>query len=1015
MGFEATILLAQEGDQASNLDTNVDQSPTHRVTITIRGMTCKSCVQNIEETIGGRDGVLWIQVSLQQEQAEVIYRGDVITQDKVVEAIDDMGFEASLQPTPTSSLISHPAVMVPDTTTHDTVIISSLNTTTPVESIRAYNQLKLHMPTEKKDKRMNPFRHESMSEPSSNSTFALYSSISPSSDDMYRLTPRARTPRLDDEGEGEGDDKVECVMLKVTGMTCSSCVANIERAVSTLDGVISIHVGLLAGKAEVEYWPKRVDPGDIQAKIADIGFGCDIIRETEIGTIELLIGGMTCSSCIATIERNLSQQPGIMSVAVALATHTAHLSYNAEIIGVRTIVEVIEDLGFTAELKLNDRHTFPTSNDEAHNWKIRFLICLIFFIPTMLMHQVLHRIPAAHMFLMKELLPGLCISDLILFIFASIIQFGIGKEFYISAYKSLRHWSPNMDALIVIGSSCAYLFSLGVTISAMIHKPSMGTMHQPHHPQTFFDTSVMLFTFVCLGRWLEKMATGKTSDALKDLMALQPSQAVLLNTSVSESGQTITTERIIDTSLVQRGDVIKVVSGTKIPVDGVVIYGQSSIDESMITGESVPIHKTIGSQVIGGTINQSGYLNIKATTVGAQSALSQIVKLIEEAQVRKAPIQRLADRVSSVFVPGIVLIATLTLVTWLVLTYTRTVPVAPPDSCLYHSLTFCISVLVVACPCALGLATPTAVMVGTGVGAKHGILIKGGGVLEMAHRITTIVFDKTGTLTHGHPNVAAMVALVDEQALPRVRLIELMGVVETASEHPYGIAICNYAKSMLMIGAFKAATTTTFAPGGGIIGEIDGMRVVIGNRDCIESQGAVLNTKSEEVMQELYERHMTPILMAVDGVVACILGLTDTVKPDAADAVRLLKSMGKRVLMISGDNITTAQAVARQVGIEESNVYGNVLPAKKSQVIKDLQQSGEVVAMVGDGINDSPALAQANLGIAIGSGTDVAMETAGIVLMKNKLIDVVTAIHLSKATVYRIRLNFFFACIYNVI
>jgi len=587
-----------------------------------------------------------------------------------------------------------------------------------------------------------------------------------------------------------------------------------------------------------------------------------------------------------------------------------------------------------------------------------------------------------------------------------------------------------MDVLISLATSISYVYSVVVIIVAMV-------IGDQTDPKTFFETPPMLLIFVSFGRWLEHIAKDKTSAALAKLMSLQAMVAVLVELDTDGN---IVSEKSIAVELVQKDDILKVIPGEKIPVDGRVVDGSSTCDESLITGESMPVAKSMGSEVIGGSINQHGRLLVRATHVGADSALAQIVKLVEEAQTSKAPIQQFADQVAGYFVPTVVMFSVCTLVSWIVIGYVfcdnsdhhlgtgRTFH----ERVIEQSFKYAISVLCIACPCALGLATPTAVMVGTGVGVVNGILIKGGEPLETAHRANTVVFDKTGTVTYGVPHVADVLMLTADKSDSTLRrLLAIVGTAESCSEHPMAGAIVKHAKLKLNVDSFGKVENFVSVPGCGLSCQVSGIGrlcsltddvrydddvmydVVIGNREWMKRRGLHVDADVDGMMKKLEVTGQTVVLCAIDGVVSAVISAADRVKPEAHLAVYMLKKLGLEVMLVTGDNQQTAAAIAKQVGV--STVFAETLPSEKVSKVKELQRSGRMVAMVGDGVNDSPALAQANIGIAIGTGTDVAVEAADIVLIRSDLVDVVAAIMLSKVTVRRIHYNFFFAAVYNVL
>lgn len=855
---------------------------------------------------------------------------------------------------------------------------------------------------------------------------------------------------------GEEENTQKCI-LNVQGMTCASCVNTIETQLSKQPGILSVLVSLIGQRAEVEYTSSITNPQSIADFIYDMGFDVDILEETKGGeeTLHLLISGMTCASCVNTIEKLALDQPGVLSASVALATQQGVFKYDSNQIGARKIKDVIEDAGFECSLNTQQTHASVASQHKKaiKKWRNSFLICLIFGLPVM--------ITMIYFMITKKVIiiaPGLSVENLIFFICATLVQFLGGRHFYFQAYKSLKHGTANMDVLITMATTIAYTYSVIVVVIAMARKV-------PGSPVTFFDTPPMLLVFISLGRWLEHIAKAKTSDALSKLMSLQPTEATLV--TVNEERQ-ILTQKNISVELVQRGDYLRVLPGGKIPVDGRVIDGSSLVDESLITGESMPVVKKEGHPVIGGSINTNGNLLIEATHVGAESTLAQIVKLIQDAQTSKAPIQQIADKISGVFVPGILILSVTTLGIWIALGFTDPTRIPTHDAMTHTSdtevvLSFsfqvAIAVLAIACPCALGLATPTAVMVGTGMGAQNGILIKGGEPLEMAHKVKTIIFDKTGTITRGIPRVMLTKLFVSEDQLTEKEFIAICGTAESGSEHPLGQAVVTHAKEVLNVSTVSKCTNFKAEMGYGLsctVSNIECMLqgppigngtshvqndqpkedshtkvqepqniepdivissdpreydVLIGNRAWIKKNNLEISEEMDAALSAQERQGQTAVLVAVGGVLVGMIAIADTIKPESPSVIRILKEMGLEVVLLTGDNKQTAETIAAQVGI--TKVFAQVLPQNKVEKVAEIQATGQRVAMVGDGVNDSPALVQADVGIAIGTGTDVAVEAGDIVLIKNDLSDVATAIHLSKKTVQRIRINFFFACIFN--
>lgn len=710
----------------------------------------------------------------------------------------------------------------------------------------------------------------------------------------------------------------------------------------------------------------------------------------------LSISGMHCASCSALITRKLKKTPGVEEASVNLASAKAHVRFDPAHVHEHDLVAAVKAAGYGAEVRHEHGHhgvelDRKRQQAEIDGYRRKFIAGLILSLP-MLVFMVLSFFPDAPLY--PVLMPYMGIVSLIL---ATPVQFWLGSGFFRGFWSSLRMGTFSMDSLIAIGTYTAYLYSLyNVAVHLLTEGTIIGQMHD-----LYFEVAAFLITFVLLGKWMEARAKGRTSEAIQKLMGLQAKTARVLRPSTG-SGQAMQT---VDVPIeeVRVGDIVVVRPGEKIPVDGTVLKGFTSIDESMLTGESIPVEKKEGDRVFGATMNGNGSIEFTAEKVGSETALAQIIKFVEEAQGSKAPIQDFADWVSSWFVPAVIVIAILTLIGWLLAGATLT-----------FSLLAAVSVLVIACPCALGLATPTGIMVATGKGAEHGILIRGGEPLEAANRIDTIVFDKTGTLTKGKPEVTDIIALNGTED----EILKIAASVEQGSEHPLAESIVKNAKQKQL--SLSASEGFLAIPGYGIEASIGGTKYVLGNRKLMLKIGLSLED-IEGTLETLEEAGKTAMLLANEKHILGIVAVADTVKETSKEAVQQLRGMGIEVYMITGDNLRTAQAIAKSVGI--THVLADVLPEQKAQEVRKLQEhgstglttGGKTVAMVGDGINDSPALAQANLGIAMGSGTDIAMETGGIVLVKNDLRDVVTAIKLSKATVSKIWQNLFFALFYNVI
>nr|CCA15286.1 heavy metal ATPase putative [Albugo laibachii Nc14] len=766
---------------------------------------------------------------------------------------------------------------------------------------------------------------------------------------------------------------------------------------------------------------KPASKSDSQAKESGASAHSDkiVIPVAEYGDVEtskddideavFLIGGMTCNSCVHSVESCLQQLRGVVSASVNFATEKAVVRYNKQIIGIRTLIEAIDAIGY--EASFNPGTDMQKARDDQRSREITrfrtdFFVSILFTFPIVLIMMVLGNIEVINRGLMTPLLRGLDWMSLMLLVLATPVQFFSARRFHVDAYKGLRNSVLGMPFLISMGSNASYFYGVfSVLRGVLLNDCSLSS-------PDMFMTASMLVTFVILGKWLEAIAKGKTSEAMSKLLDLQVKRATLL--IFDEAQQHVVEEQVVPIELVQRGDILKVVRGCGVPADGVIVYGEARIDESMLTGESKLVKKRINDAVMGATMNADGLFHMRVTGVGNDTTLSQIIRLVENAQTSKAPIQAYADYVASIFVPAVLLISCATFVIWYVGCLTHYIPrywIPKTDSEFVFSFNFAIATLVVACPCALGLATPTAVMVGTGIGAEHGVLIKGGGPLEAAHKVNTILFDKTGTLTAGQPIVTDFVVSSKEYAAEK--LICLAGSAELGSEHPLGKAIIDYSRFI----STKLEQPEFFEgiSGRGIRCNVGSDRIVIGNREWmkenqLQRQDSIMLQQASLTFQDAGK---TSIYMGVNGKLVAVFGIADAPRPEALYTLAMLKRMGLAIWMVTGDNKQTAYTIAHQLGIEKSHVIAEVIPSEKASKVSELQLEGRIVAMVGDGINDSPALAQANLGIAIGAGTEIAVETAGMVLMKSNLFDVITALDLSCTIFNRIRLNYVWALGYN--
>ncbi|PPR92794.1 hypothetical protein GOBAR_AA27875 [Gossypium barbadense] len=864
---------------------------------------------------------------------------------------------------------------------------------------------------------------------------------------------------------------VECLWGSFTigGMTCAACVNSVEGILRDLPGVSRAVVALATSLGEVEYDPTVISKDDIVNAIEDAGFEASLVQSSEQDKIILGVAGVFNELDVQLIEGILSSLKGVRQFRFDRSSGELEVLFDPEVVSSRSLVDGIEG-GSKGKFKLHVMNPYArmTTKDEETSIMFQLFTSSLFLsIPVFLIRVVCPHIPLLDAFLLWRCGPFL-MGDWLKWALVSVVQFVIGKRFYVAAGRALRNGSTNMDVLVALGTSASYFYSVG----ALLYGAITGFWSP-----TYFETSSMLITFVLLGKYLECLAKGKTSDAIKKLVELAPATALLV---VKDNGGNIIGEREVDALLIQPGDILKVLPGAKLPADGVVVWGSSYVNESMVTGESVPVSKEVDSPVIGGTINLHGALHIKATKIGSEAVLSQIISLVETAQMSKAPIQKFADfkrecmlrcskmvilnllkvlvdkmnmklkvrinilgawgdsgrevisEVASIFVPTVVTLSLITLLGW----YAGGAAGAYPQQWLpengnyfVFALMFSISVVVIACPCALGLATPTAVMVATGVGASNGVLIKGGDALERAQKVQYVIFDKTGTLTQGKAKVTTVKVFSE---MDRGEFLTLVASAEASSEHPLAKAIVEYARHFHFfdensltedaqysskespISAWRLDVAEFSAvPGRGIQCFIDGKRVLVGNRKLLTESGVSISAHVEQFVVDLEESARTGILAAYDGNVIGVLGVADPLKREAAVVVQGLQKMGVRPVMVTGDNWRTAQAVAREVGIRD--VRAEVMPAGKAEVVRSFQKDGSIVAMVGDGINDSPALAAADVGMAIGAGTDIAIEAADYVLMRNNLEDVITAIDLSRKTFSRIRWNYVFAMAYNVV
>ncbi|XP_048175260.1 copper-transporting ATPase 1 isoform X2 [Corvus hawaiiensis] len=1047
---------AQPRSSEASERENSSGTGTKTIVFRVEGMHCNSCVLNIQSTISALPAVTSVVVSLESKSAAINYNPSLISIEKLRKAVENVSPErfrvslpeehenVALFPTLVSPLESHPASKDPSQPLTQIVVVNieGMTCSSCVQSIEGVLSQKagvksvhVSLPNGNGTIEYDPLQtspedlRSSIEEMGFDASFPAKAELPVAKPqlsleaqlDSHKPEPPSKVPPAH-LGRQESKTISKCY-VQVTGMTCASCVANIERNLRREDGIHSILVALMAGKAEVRYNPAVIHPAAIAELIRELGFGATVMENCGEGdgVLELVVRGMTCASCVHKIESTLMKTNGVLYCSVALATNKAHIKYDPEAIGPRDVIQVIKDLGFTTSLVKKDRSASHLDHkQEIRQWKRSFVVSLVFCIPVMglmiymmVMDSQLSDAHAHHnmsseemealhssMVLEYQLLPGLSVMNFLSFLLCVPVQVFGGWHFYIQASRALRHNTANMDVLVVLATSIAFLYSFVILLVAMAERAKV-------NPVTFFDTPPMLFVFISLGRWLEHVAKGKTSEALARLISLQATEATIVTLGPDN---VLLSEEQVDVELVQRGDIVKVVPGGKFPVDGRVIEGHSMVDESLITGEAMPVTKKPGNTVIAGSINQNGSLLISATHVGADTTLSQIVKLVEEAQTSKAPIQQFADKLSGYFVPFIVAVSVVTLLAWIIIGFVDFE------------------------------------------------------IVEKYFLVKVVVFDKTGTITHGTPEVMQVKFLVEGSHLPRHKMLAIVGTAESSSEHPLGAAITKYCKKELNSETLGTCTDFQVVPGCGISCKVSNIEallyrknrmveennvknvtlvkieenadesvhpaliidaelpttvtsqkysVLIGNREWMTRNGLLVRNEVDKAMMEHERRGRTAVLAAVDGVLCGLIAIADTVKPEAELAVYTLKSMGLEVVLMTGDNSKTARSIASQVGI--TKVFAEVLPSHKVAKVKQLQDEGKRVAMVGDGINDSPALAMANVGIAIGTGTDVAIEAADVVLIRDDLMDVVASIDLSRKTVKRIRINFVFALIYNLI
>ncbi|OAL47238.1 heavy metal translocatin [Pyrenochaeta sp. DS3sAY3a] len=1046
-------------------------------TLKVEGMTCGACTSAIESGFQGVQGVGNVSISLVMERAVIQHDPEIISADEVKEIIEDRGFDAEVLSTDlpvTQTTEDHFLSDSEDEEEQDT----NGNVSTTTLSVGGMTCGACTSAVEGAFKDVAGIKSFSISLLSERaviehdstiiSAAKLAETIEDVGFDAEVLDTVAATP-APRKSRNQRKQKTLTTTVSVEGMTCGACTSAIESGFKDVDGVYQFNISLLANRAVLVHDPSKLTEDQIVEIIEDRGFDAKVISSVDgsvqqttsnNGPVQLKIYGLADTNAAEDLAALLKKRPGITSASVNFSTSRATIQREPQIIGLRAIVEAVEEAGYNALVAdLDDNNAQLESlakTKEIQEWRHAVIFSACFAIPVFLISMFIPMFLPFLNFGGIRILPGLYLGDIICLCLTIPVQFGIGKRFYISAYKSLSHGSPTMDVLVVLGTSAAFFFSIaGMLVSILI---------PPHtKPTTLFDTSTMLITFISLGRFLENSAKGKTSKALSRLMSLAPSMATIYADPIaaakaaegwdveeekfsrtSTDGNAVE-ERVIATELIEVGDVVILRPGDKIPADGTVIRGESYLDESMVTGEAMPILKNKGALLMAGTVNGNGRLEFVVTRAGRDTQLSQIVRLVQEAQTSRAPIQRLADIVAGYFVPVIITLGLATFTAWMVLSH---VLPYPPKVFLDHAsggkfmvcLKLCIAVVVFACPCALGLATPTAVMVGTGVGAENGILVKGGAALETATKITHVVFDKTGTLTVGKMSVSKSDIQGAEWASPQKKNLwwTLIGLAEMGSEHPIARAIVLSAKEHLRLGpdgtldgsvgdfeaiVGKGISATVEAA---ISRERTRYKVLVGNAAFLTAEGVNVPTLVDEALEpsatanprgsQARSAGITTIHTAIGTTYTGTLSLSDTIKPSARATVKALKRLGITSSIVTGDTSASALVVAAAVGIDNADVHASATPADKKAIVADLQSRGQVIAMVGDGINDSPALASADIGIALSTGTDVAMEAASIVLMSNTdLLAIPASLVLSRAIFFRIKLNLAWACMYNFV
>ncbi|MGV8076531.1 MAG: heavy metal translocating P-type ATPase [Methanosarcina sp.] len=914
------------------------------VTIGVYGMTCGHCQKRVADAISSLEGVRSVEVDLESERATVSFDLQKISLDEIKGAIQKAGYSTE---TETPEAVQAEASDATETAGAVSKIAEASETVAASET----DNIALE-------------EAEEISQ-----TCSLTEACKLAEKEAAQISSQKIGPKE--------------ITLGVSGMTCSACALNIEKVLKKKEGVDSVAVNLELGRAKVSFDPSIITPKEIEEAIESIGY------KVEKDKVTLNLQGMSCASCAANIEKILNKTDGVISASVNFPLEKAVVEFDSSRISVREIIAAVQGIGYGASaraetVEYEDREQM-SRDAEIQKQRNNLIIALVLGIPIGLGNMSM-------MFPLLSFVPAFFSNHIVLFILSTLVLIFPGRQFFVGTFKGFKYGVTDMNLLIAAGTGSAYLISVAATFLDL----------GPGYDNLYYDTVAFLIIFIVLGRYLEARARGRTSEAIRKLMGLRARTSRILVNG---------TEKEVPVEEVVVGDIVIVRPGEKIPVDGIVVEGSSAVDESMLTGESIPVEKNPKDTVIGATLNKTGAFNFRATKVGADTALAQIIRLVETAQTTKAPIQRVADVVAGNFIVAVHIIALLAFFFWFFIGYWRygvgESAALGGISPFLFSLLISITVLVISCPCAVGLATPAAIMVGTGKGAENGILIKGGEALERAHKLDTIVFDKTGTLTEGTPKLTDLLAAPGHEEKD---VLFIAATAEKGSEHPLGEAIVKGAEergvSLGKAGSFRSI------PGKGVEAYLEEKRILLGTRKLMEENGISFK-EMEAKMRDFEENGKTAMLVALEKENIGLVAVADTLKENSKEAVETLKKMGIEVVMITGDNAITAGAIAAEVGIPR--VLAEVLPEDKANEIKKLQKEGKLVGMVGDGINDAPALIQSDVGIAMGAGTDVAMESAKIVLIKNDLKDVVAALKLSRLTINKIKQNLLWAFGYNTI